>query len=69
MTKIKIDDQYEINPTVRATLCGVTVLLALATLITAGSSLGAKISFVLGISSCATICFSILPSLPVWRRK
>lgn len=67
MTKIAISDQYEVHPVVRITLFGVTTLLALATLVTAGSSLG-KIG-ILGSTSCTiTFCLTVVLSLKLWRR-
>ncbi|MEA8592189.1 hypothetical protein PZT57_26445 [Pseudomonas aeruginosa] len=68
MTKIAISDQYEIHPVVRITLFGVTTLLALATLVTAGSSLGAKFGILASTSCTITFCLTVVPSLKLWRR-
>jgi len=68
VTKIAIGDHYEIHPAVKIPLLVLTVILSLAALVTAGSSLGTKLGFLSSTLCMISLCLCVVPSLKVWRR-
>lgn len=65
---VSISDQYELNPVVILALSGITFVLGLAALVTAGSPLGTKLGFLMTLSVLVTGCLSGAPRLKLWRR-